>query len=49
MNDKVKSVVDNLDVIRQLYDGASYLTVIDREGIVSGFALPAGEPPMKEV
>lgn len=49
MNEKVKSVVDNLEIIHQLYDTQAYLTVMDRDGIVEGFAIPAGEIPKKQI
>ena len=49
MNDKVKSVVENLEVIKQLYDVSVYITVLDRDGVVAGYAIPDGEEPMLHI
>lgn len=49
MNDKVKSVVENLGVIKQLYDTSAYITVLDRDGVVAGYAIPDGEKPMLHI
>ena len=37
LNEKVQNVVDNLEIIKQLYDKSLYLTVMDNIGTVVGF------------
>ncbi|MGN0438258.1 MAG: methyl-accepting chemotaxis protein [Lachnospiraceae bacterium] len=49
MNEKVKSIVDALPVFRQILDNISYITVMDREGIVRGYAIPEGQKPLMEI
>lgn len=49
MNEKLKGIVDNLDVIRQLYDKELIISVMDTEGVVHGVSLPKGVPPQSEV
>lgn len=49
MNEEVKKIVDVLPVIRQIVDDISYITVMDRDGIVQGYAIPDGEKPQMEV
>lgn len=43
MNEKLKSMVENIEVIRQLYDEECNITVIDSDGIILGYALPKGK------
>ena len=45
LNEKVQNVVDNLEIIKQLYDKSLYLTVMDNIGTVVGFSIPDGEVP----
>ena len=49
MNEKLQSVIDNLDVIRQMYDKDVYLTVLDVKGVVLGYSLPDGKQPILEM
>lgn len=50
MNEKLQSIVDNLPLIRQLYDEEQiYLTVFDKESIIVGFSVPEGTPPKMQV
>ena len=45
MNHKVQSVVDNLEIIKQLYDVSTYISVLDKDGILVGYVIPDGEIP----
>lgn len=49
INEKVKSIVDNLGVIKQLYDTSAYISVLDKDGIMMGYSIPDGEQPMVQV
>lgn len=49
MNEKLQYLVDNLDIISQLFDKELILSVLDRNRIVQGFSLPPGIPPQFEV
>lgn len=49
MNKNLQNIVDNLDLIRQLYDREVIISVIDRDHIVQGFSLPPGLPPQTPV
>ena len=42
MNHKVQSVVDNLEIIKQLYDVSTYISVLDKDGILVGYVIPDG-------
>lgn len=49
MNNNLQHIVDNLDIIRQLYDKDVIISVIDRNKVIQGFSLPQGIPPQSEV
>lgn len=49
MNHKVQSVVDNLEIIKQLYDVSAYISVLDKDGILVGYVIPEGEPPKMKI
>ena len=49
MNAKLQNFVDNLDIIRQLFDKELIISVLDQNGVVQGFSLPEGLPPQAEV
>lgn len=49
MNIKLQNIVDNLDIIRQLFDKELMISVLDENGVVQGFSLPDGVPPQVEV
>lgn len=49
MNAKLQNFVDNLDIIRQLFDKELIISVLDQNGVVQGFSLPEGLPPQVEV
>lgn len=49
MNKRLQDVVDQLDMIRQLYDKEVIISVIDKDKIVRGFSLPKGIPPQVKV
>lgn len=49
MNQKVQSVVDNLDIIKQLYDTSTYISVLDKDGILVGYVIPEGESPKIQI
>lgn len=49
MNQELKRVIDVLPIIRQIVDDVSYITVMDSEGIVQGYAIPEGEKPKMEI
>ena len=49
MSDALQSVIENLQVMRQLYNRKVYLVVLDANGVVQGYSIPEGERPMLEV
>lgn len=49
MNTKMQYIIDNLDLIRQLYDKEMMISVIDKNHVVQGFSLPKGLPPQMPV
>lgn len=49
MSDALQSVIENLQVMRQLYNRKVYLVVLDASGVVQGYSIPEGERPMLEV
>ncbi len=49
MNEKLQYIIDNLDLIRQLYNKEMIISVLDKDHIVQGFSLPEGIPPQMEV
>lgn len=49
MNIKLQNIVENLDIIRQLFDKDLIISVLDENGVVQGFSLPEGVPPQVEV
>lgn len=49
MNERLKNLVDELPMLRQMFEQDVYLTVIDREGIIRGFSLPDGVTPAMRV
>lgn len=46
MNAELQKVVDSLPVIKQIVDEISYITVLDLNSTVVGYAIPDGEKPM---
>lgn len=49
MSDKLKNLIENLDVIKQLYDEEGYISIIDSNGVILGYALPEGEKPAENL
>ncbi|MCM1282601.1 MAG: methyl-accepting chemotaxis protein [Muribaculaceae bacterium] len=49
MNERLEKLVSELPLIQQLFEQEVYITVIDREGIVSGFVVPEGVSPQLKV
>lgn len=49
MNTNLQYIIDNLDLIRQLYDKEMIISVIDKDHIVQGYSLPKGLPPQMPV
>lgn len=49
MNIKLQNIVENLDIIKQLFDKDLIISVLDENGVVQGFSLPDGVPPQVEV
>lgn len=48
MNEKLKSIAENVDAFREMYDKDVIISVMDADGIVCGYSLPEGERPMVE-
>ncbi len=48
-NEQLTKIVDVLPVIRQLFEQDVYLSVLDRDGVIQGFSVPDGVPPMLRV
>lgn len=49
MNQKVQNVVDNLDIIKQLYNTQTYISVLDKNSILVGYSIPDGEAPKLKI
>ncbi len=49
MNEKLQYIVDNLDMIRQLFDRDLIISVMDKDKVVQGYSLPDNIPPQFEV
>ena len=49
INEKLQSVIDSLPVIKGLYEGNVYISVIDEEKRLQGFIFPDGEIPQYEI
>lgn len=49
MRDYLQGIVDNLDIIRQLYDKEMIISVMDKDKVVQGYSLPPGMAPQAEV
>lgn len=49
INEKLQSVIDSLPVIRGLFDGNVYMTVLDEEQRMQGYSIPDGETPQYEI
>lgn len=49
LNPEVQKVVDMLPTMYQVLDDTAFLTVMDRDGIVVGYQVPAGAEPIKQV
>lgn len=49
INEKLQSVIDSLPVIKGLYEGNVFISVIDEEKRLQGFILPDGEIPQYEI
>lgn len=49
MNQNLQYIVDNLDIIRHMFDKEVIISVLDRNKVVQGFSLPQGMPPQVEV
>lgn len=49
LNEKLAQIVEFLPVIRQLFEQDVYITVLDSDGIVQGYAVPDGVTPMLSV
>lgn len=49
MNEEVQKIVDALPVIQQITDNTTFMTVLDADSIVCGYAIPAGEKPQMTV
>lgn len=49
MNERLRAIVDELPLLKQLFKYDVYLTVLDTEGIVQGYSIPDGEKPQMSV
>lgn len=49
MNEEVKKIVDALPIIQQIVDDISYISVLDADSIVQGYAIPKGEQPQMQI
>ncbi|MGN0368207.1 MAG: methyl-accepting chemotaxis protein [Wujia sp.] len=49
MNEKLSALIELLPIIHDMAGENSYISVIDAEGIVQGYAIPAGEQPAMHV
>lgn len=49
MNEELQKVVDTLPVLHQAVGEESYITVLDEDSIICGYAVPVGEAPMMNI
>lgn len=49
MNKVLENVIANLDIVRDLNDKDTIVTVLDKEGIVRGYSIPPTIPPAVEI
>lgn len=49
MNERLKQIIDELPLIRQLFEHDAYLSVIDTDGKLQGYSLPDGVPPQLNI
>lgn len=49
MNQELEKIVSSLPVIKQLFDKNAFITVLDEECVVCGYAVPDGTRPQFEV
>lgn len=50
MNQKLQSIVDNLDIIRQVGSkDRMYLMVLDKDSVIAGYSIPENETPVLSV
>lgn len=43
MNEKLRNIIDNLEIFRQLYNENGNISVLDSEGIILAYSLPEGK------
>ncbi|MDE7268095.1 MAG: hypothetical protein K2N89_11580 [Lachnospiraceae bacterium] len=48
-NERLTQIIENLPVIRQLFEQDVYLSVLDKKGVIQGFSVPDGVRPMLSV
>lgn len=49
MNEQLKSYIEALPVIKQLFSHDVYITVMDEKGVVLSYAIPDGKKPLMEI
>ena len=49
MNEKLERLVDSLPMIKQMINYETYITVMDKHGVVQGFSVPDGVAPQLRV
>ncbi len=49
MNEKLKNIADNVDIIRMLGDKDTMISVMDKDGVVVAFSMPESIPPQMGV
>ncbi len=49
LRERLESVINELPMLRQMFEQDVYITVIDRDGIIRGFSLPDGATPIMKV
>ena len=49
MGDTLKNLVDNLEAIRQLFDGEGNISVMDSNGVILGYSIPEGRKKAEDI
>lgn len=49
INECLKKVVEQLPLIQQLFEHDIFLSVIDSDGVIQGFAVPNGVTPQLQI
>lgn len=49
VNERLQHIIDDLPIMKQMFERDVFLTVLDTQGIIQGFSVPSGETPKLKV